>query len=186
MGGKRYKPRAGCPQTGLTRVFAVTALLLVSAVLMGCEYPGITHPLAAQAAGPESAVTADDPEPSPTPVSGASPTPVDLAPVTPSPVAPTSVVAAPSEVEVSLRDFELDPSKLVVRAGTVKFILSNKGRYTHDFRVEGGTVDEKAPKVGRGRTFEWTLDLKPGTYVISCPISNHASRGMTGTLTVEE
>ncbi len=195
MGSNPHMHEREHRQTGWTRVFLLAALLLLPATLMGCEYPGVAHPLAAKAASLVPTVTADELEPTPTAIpeddSGAGhiagdPTPDDAAPGDPTPDDPTPDDAAPAEVEVSLRDFELDPSDLVARAGTVKFILTNKGRYTHDFRVEGEGVDEKAPKVGRGRTFEWTVDLEPGTYVISCPVSNHASRGMTGTLTVEK
>ena len=45
-------------------------------------------------------------------------------------------------------------------------------------------IDQKAPKVGWGREREWLVALSPGGYRISCPISSHANRGMTGTLTV--
>ncbi|MBI2887317.1 MAG: cupredoxin domain-containing protein [Chloroflexi bacterium] len=82
------------------------------------------------------------------------------------------------------KDFKLDPDNLTVKAGAVTFVLKNEGRYTHDFRVEGQGTDAKAPKVGSGRTQEWRVTLKPGTYRISCPISNHADRGMVGALTV--
>lgn len=87
-------------------------------------------------------------------------------------------------MDISLKDFRLDPERLSVKAGTATFVLKNDGRFTHDFRVEGQGIDEKAPKVGQGRTFEWQVTLAPGTYSISCPISNHADRGMVGTLTV--
>jgi uncharacterized cupredoxin-like copper-binding protein len=85
---------------------------------------------------------------------------------------------------MGLHDFRLEPDEVSVRAGTITFVLSNEGRYTHDFRVKGLGTDEKAPKVGRGRNLEWRITLDPGTYSISCPISNHADRGMVGTLTV--
>ncbi len=84
-----------------------------------------------------------------------------------------------------MKDFKLSPDAFVGKAGTITFQLVNEGRYTHDFRVEGEGVDEKAPKVGQGREREWKIDLKPGAYRISCPISNHNKRGMTGTLVVK-
>ena len=88
-------------------------------------------------------------------------------------------------IRVALKDFKLVPDKPVGKTGTITFQLVNEGRYTHDFRVEGEGVDEKAPKVGQGRDREWKIDLKPGAYRISCPISNHSKRGMTGTLVVK-
>ncbi len=86
--------------------------------------------------------------------------------------------------EIDLRDFELVPADLTLTSGEITFILSNAGRFTHDFRVEGAGVDAKSPRVGAGRTDEWSITLDPGEYVISCPISNHADRGMVGTLIV--
>lgn len=92
---------------------------------------------------------------------------------------------AKATIRMGLKDFKLAPDKAVGKAGTITFQLVNEGRYTHDFRVEGDGVDEKAPKVGQGRDREWQIDLEPGSYRISCPISNHSKRGMTGTLVVK-
>lgn len=103
---------------------------------------------------------------------------------TPNPGEDGAAVTAGHTPEVTLKDFELVPAELTVSAGDVTFTLVNGGRFTHDFRVEGEGIDEKAPRVSAGRTDEWGLTLTPGTYRISCPISNHADRGMVGTLTV--
>jgi plastocyanin len=145
-------------------------LLALSLILTACEYPGIPHPLAAQVESPASA--------------GPSPTP-SLFPTPQNPGSGEKEVESPQEnVQISLKDFRLDPDKVTGKAGAITFVLKNEGRYTHDFRVEGQGLDEKAPKVGQGRTFEWQVTLPLGTYRISCPISNHADRGMTGTLEV--
>ncbi len=144
---------------------AVGVMLLLAA----CEYPGVPHPLAAQAGNqvPPAPSATREPSAVSSPGQGAK-------------------EAGPAEatVRVSLKDFELDPNKLAAKGGTVTFVLKNEGRYTHDFRVEGQGIDDRAPKVGQGRTFEWQATLPPGAYRISCPISNHADRGMVGTLDV--
>ncbi|TAK21842.1 MAG: hypothetical protein EPO26_13810 [Chloroflexota bacterium] len=140
------------------------ALLAVSVLaLTGCEYPGIPHP---QAAARMVSASRD----------------VTTAPS----AAPKSQSAAvlQGRVPVSQKDFKLSPDDITARAGSITFVLKNEGLYTHDFRVEGEGVDEKAPKVGSGRTIEWRISLTPGSYRISCPVSNHADRGMTGSLTV--
>ncbi len=157
---------------------AGTAVLLVGALsltLAACEYPGVPHPLAAQGEGtgsagsPAPALAAPEKEPP----AGQNPGGSNPGPL-----------ALQGTVEVALKDFKLDPDHLTVKAGAVTFVLKNEGRYTHDFRVEGQGIDDKAPKVGQGRTFEWGITLPPGSYRISCPISNHADRGMNGTLEV--
>lgn len=93
-------------------------------------------------------------------------------------------ISAGNSVQLELKDFELSPADILVNAGEVTFTLVNVGRYTHDFRIEGEDFDEKSPRVGIGRTDEWVVTLAPGEYIITCPISNHADRGMVGTLTV--
>ncbi len=91
-------------------------------------------------------------------------------------------VAAPAPdvpsgpVVINLKDFSLNPDKITVKAGNIMFVFKNEGRYTHDFRVEGQGVDEKAPRVGAGRERQWEITLEPGEYRISCPISNHDER----------
>ncbi|MBI3953979.1 MAG: cupredoxin domain-containing protein [Chloroflexi bacterium] len=154
-------------------------VLLAGALLLAlpaCEYPGVPHPLAAQVEGkgssgpPAQAAPAPGKEP---PASGQNPGQSSPGPA-----------VLQGTVTVALKDFKLDPDQLTVKQGAVTFVLKNEGRYTHDFRVEGQGLDEKAPKVGQGRTSEWQIDLSPGAYKISCPISNHADRGMNGELTV--
>lgn len=143
-------------------------LLLMTPLLVACEYPGVAHRLAGEApAEKPSKVVAAPPSSAP-----------------PSSDGSQSASVLQGKVSVTQRDFKLVPDTLMVKAGAVTFVLKNEGRFTHDFRVEGQGVDEKAPKVGSGRTMEWKIDLKPGTYRISCPVSNHADRGMVGTLTI--
>ncbi len=172
-------------QTCRSVVLGTIILFLFGLTFMGCEAPGVPHPLAGSANLADTLNHEDE-----TPV-------IPIA--TPDVVAPTSVkdtvapdptedpeVVAENRVELSLKDFVLNPDTLTARAGTITFVLTNEGRYTHDFRVDGNGVDKKAPKVGRGRTREWEITLEPGIYDISCPISNHSDRGMVGTLTVVE
>lgn len=148
----------------------VLAIFLMLLLLLGaCEYPGVPHPLAA---APQQERVA----------------PSALAPRTSQPSSQPqdsqATTVLQGTVRVTQKDFKLEPDNVAVKAGAVTFVLKNEGRYTHDFRVEGQGVDQKAPKVGSGRTMEWKINLKPGTYRISCPVSNHADRGMVGTLTV--
>jgi len=155
------------------RAWALSALLLLwglglgGGFLLAADEPAVPHPLAAKGTGPR-----------PSPAAAPQETAAGEAPAAP-PVGPPKAT-----IRMGLKDFKLVPDEVVGKAGTITFHLVNEGRYTHDFRVEGEGVDEKAPKVGQGRERDWKIDLKPGTYRISCPISNHAKRGMTGTLVV--
>lgn len=147
-------------------------VLLVALVAAACEYPGVPHPLAV---GEELV-----------PAVQASPTtsPGFPAPPLPAPAAAAPTPPPPAEVRVALKDFELDPNEITARGGTITFVLANEGRFTHDFHVEGNGVDDHSGRIGAGRTSEWKITLAPGSYKVSCLVSNHAARGMTGTLVV--
>ncbi len=147
--------------TGLRIAFVVTSIALALICASCGEYPGVDRGLSA---------------------TGASLPPVGRVDSTTN--ADTGQVVAGRVAEIDLRDFELVPADLTVTSGKITFTLSNAGRFTHDFRVEGEGVDAKSPRVGAGRTDEWSITLDPGEYRISCPISNHADRGMVGTLIV--
>lgn len=150
---------------------ALPAAVLLALLAAACEYPGVPHPLAVAGELPPAAQASPAVPGSPAP---GSPAPTATAAPTPPP---------PAEVRVGLKDFELDPNEIAARAGTITFVLVNEGRFTHDFHVEGNGVDEHSGRIGAGRTAEWKITLAPGTYKVSCLVSNHAERGMTGTLT---
>lgn len=151
---------------GHTRVPIIVVLLsLFSILLAACEAPGVPHPLAAAQGGKKGSVSAATP--SATPDQGVSAGP------------------ACQKCDVVLKDFKLEPGNVTAKAGSVTFTLKNEGRVTHAFQVEGNGVEAKAPNVGQNKTIEWQTSLPAGTYTISCRISNHAERGMKGTLVVQ-
>lgn len=88
------------------------------------------------------------------------------------------------QIEIALTEYEMTPSKMRTRPGTVTFVLRNDGRFAHNFHVEGPGVDAHAAKFSPGRTVHLEVSLQEGEYKISCPLSNHDQRGMHGTLIV--
>lgn len=177
----------------VARAAVAAAAALLTVTLAGCgEYPGVPHPqalsLTQQASSPPtpsqprpSAETGVTLQPGPgSALAEPSPAPAALAEPTSTP-SPTPV---PLRAELALKDFYLEPEVVVVAAGEVTFVLHNQGRYIHDFRIEGPGMEVRSPRISAGRSLEWSVELQPGTYRISCPISNHADRGMVGTLTV--
>jgi uncharacterized cupredoxin-like copper-binding protein len=69
----------------------------------------------------------------------------------------------------------------------VEFVMTNVGPADHEFEVfgpDGKAVGEVGPTPAGG-TRKATLALpKPGTYRFVCGISDHESRGMSGTFEV--
>lgn len=86
-------------------------------------------------------------------------------------------------VQISGTDFKLDPSKVSVSAGRTTFTFTNDGQTTHALEIEGNGVEEASDTIGPGESASVTVDLEPGTYAIYCPVGDHRSRGMEGTLT---
>jgi len=140
-------------------------------VLIACEAPGVPRALAGSV-------------PSASNVNAALAQPAAGAGETPKAGGSGSVAVIKGKVKIGLADFKITPNELAVPASKVTFVFENSGRYTHDFRIEGKGMDVKAPKIGAGGTREWSVALTPGTYRISCPISNHDQRGMEGALAV--
>lgn len=91
---------------------------------------------------------------------------------------------ADGTVEIALSEYEMKPDRIHVPPGKVTFVLHNRGRYAHDFHVEGPGVEAYAAKFGPGRTVRLEVELPAGEFKISCPLSNHNERGMHGELLV--
>ena len=94
--------------------------------------------------------------------------------------------AGGSSIVMKMKDFSFDPNKVTAPAGKITFHLQNYGRYTHDFRIHlpGGATLESG-RIGAGFSHDFTVTLKAGTFAFDCSVSNHAKRGMTGTLVVK-
>ncbi len=92
---------------------------------------------------------------------------------------------ATHRVNVTMTDYHFDmPS--TTRPGLTTFVIKNAGRKEHTFEIKGEGVDQKLspnPKPGQTATLE--VNLKPGTYNVTCPVDFHTMRGMKTTLTVK-
>lgn len=112
--------------------------------------------------------------------------------------------ASKGEIAVELREHTISMSAHQIRAGTVTFIVRNRGTIAHDFIViktdlapDKLAVDQNAQKVseeGRvggvmeippAKNGNLRLDLGPGHYVIVCNVPTHYQLGMRTELTVQ-
>ena len=106
---------------------------------------------------------------------------------------PTAVPAPPApslppipgvqDVQITLRDdFTITLSSSTVRAGRARFIITNEGRLTHGLS-DGLSVEQFVPP---GGTLTREVNLPAGrTLMLSCPVADHASRGMRAQLVVQ-
>jgi plastocyanin len=92
------------------------------------------------------------------------------------------VQVAGGKIEIAFTEYEMKPDKIRVGPGAVTFVLRNKGRFAHNFHVEGPGVDAHAEKFSPGTTIRLEVALQEGEYKLSCPLSNHDQRGMHGRL----
>jgi plastocyanin len=99
------------------------------------------------------------------------------------------LLAAPpadNPVNVTLSEYKIDmPSSLP--AGPTTFHITNSGSKKHTFRIEGNGIEEKLKsslKEKESGTLQ--LDLKPGTYKVTCPVIGHTHKGMSMELKVTQ
>lgn len=97
----------------------------------------------------------------------------------------TTTAASGGMVTITEKDFSLDPSTVTVAAGKVTFEAKNAGGTDHALAIEGnGLAEQQTDTVGPHDSSFITVDLKPGTYTMFCPIDGHRALGMKGTITV--
>jgi len=96
-----------------------------------------------------------------------------------------STGSAADEIPVQLSDYTIDPSTLSPReGGTITLSIINNGPSAHALEIEGNGIEEKTGTINTGDRTKLTVDLKPGTYEMYCPIDGHRQRGMEGTIVV--
>ena len=97
-----------------------------------------------------------------------------------------SSAAAAQSVPVTLSEWKLEMKRDTVPAGPVTFRVTNDGSMLHAFHVEGTGVDKETRQISKGESASLTLNLKPGTYELYCPMSelSHKKAGMVRKLTV--
>ncbi|MFZ2491750.1 MAG: plastocyanin/azurin family copper-binding protein [Thermoanaerobaculia bacterium] len=69
--------------------------------------------------------------------------------------------------------------------GVHTFSVENGGKEDHALEIEGNGIHVKTETIKRGDKAMLTVDLKPGTYTVYCPVEGHKGHGMQTTLTVK-
>jgi plastocyanin len=96
-------------------------------------------------------------------------------------------------LQVRLTEYRLEPQDVRVRAGRLRIVAVNRGRLTHNVRLEREDPDDRerpGEELGGTRTSQpgddvsgTIANLPPGEYRMFCSIANHDDLGMYGTLT---
>ena len=77
-------------------------------------------------------------------------------------------------VNVVAKEFTFEPKEIRVKAGMVKFLVENEG-----------TGEHASETFTAGVTHEVEVELKPGTYPVSCNVPGHKEAGMVALIIVE-
>ena len=89
-------------------------------------------------------------------------------------------------VNVTLSEYKIDmPSSLP--AGPTTFHITNSASKKHTLKIEGNGIEEKLKsslKEKESGTLQ--VDLKPGTYKVTCPVMGHTHKGMSMELKVTQ
>jgi hypothetical protein len=93
--------------------------------------------------------------------------------------------AADGRVVLALDDFRFVPQRVRASRGRVTFVLHNRGRLSHGFRVrKDGREWIRQPSLPPGGTATVGGRLERGDYRMFDPLSNYEELGMYGTLLV--
>ncbi len=97
-----------------------------------------------------------------------------------------SSAAAAQAVPVTLSEWKVALSRDTLPAGAVTFRVKNDGTMPHGFHVEGPGVDKETRQIAAHESASLTVNLKPGTYELYCPMSEltHKAAGMVKKITV--
>lgn len=104
---------------------------------------------------------------------------------------PRAVNGAPVQFNADHRDNAQEPLRLP--PGRVRFVITNTGTISHNFRLagtapDGRKLDATTPAVerfmGPGVMWEMEVPLWEGTFQMTCNVGNHDMRGMSRPLIV--
>ena len=96
------------------------------------------------------------------------------------PAAALNRAARAQSVTVTMKEYKFALSAKTMKAGKITFMLVNKGKIAHDFRIAGHTSTLVQP----GKSGKLVVTLKKGKYPYKCTLPAHAQLGMKGTFTV--
>ncbi len=112
------------------------------------------------------------------------------------------------DVQITLRDFQIELSETHLPSGEVTFAATNEGPSVHEFEVfsvpegvdpndlpvsdnvadtegKGLNVIDEVEDIAPSTTADLTVSLEPGGYVVICNLPSHYEQGMHIAFTVE-
>jgi len=106
---------------------------------------------------------------------------------------PDPVTDRDATLRLRLDEYRIAPGAIKVRAGRIRILARNRGKLTHNVKVEEATEEEGATPIVFGGTATMqpgeaapgrTVRLLPGRYRLVCTIGNHENLGQYAELEV--
>ena len=90
-------------------------------------------------------------------------------------------------IRVEETEYSLKPTQSTLqKPGIYVLEAVNSGETTHALEVEGEGIEEFSDKIQPGESAKLRVNLKAGTYGLTCPVDGHEDKGMETTITVKE
>jgi uncharacterized cupredoxin-like copper-binding protein len=94
----------------------------------------------------------------------------------------TRTGTAKSTITITEREFKISLSSKTAKAGTVRLVVRNTGKYGHSLSIKGKGVSKRTPLIKPGKSTVLVVTLRSGRYALWCPVPGHAAQGMKATL----
>ena len=95
-----------------------------------------------------------------------------------------TTAASDEEVQIRITDTTLDPSRVEVEPGTIRFRIDNDSAHTHELAVETPDGVERSGAVEAGDSGSVTVELVEGEHAMYDPLENYREQGVEGVVVV--
>lgn len=98
---------------------------------------------------------------------------------------PRSDSSARTSIRVTLTDFQIEPARATVAAGKFSVRVANRGDTVHALAIQAPDGKRTTEAIDPGQAGTLKTEPRSGRYAWYCPIGDHRSRGMEGTITAQ-
>lgn len=96
--------------------------------------------------------------------------------------APATIIGDGLTLNVTEKDFAIQMDTSLVKPGTVTIKIKNDGPSPHNIQIK--ELNQTSDTIDAGKTTEFKVDLKEGSYTVICAVPGHEQLGMKTTLKV--
>lgn len=103
------------------------------------------------------------------------------------PAATTGTSDEVQEIQLTIKEWKIEPASVEIKPGKVRFIVTNTGQFSHNVTIlQGSDVMGATPTFASSESpMTIELEMTAGEYDMLCSLPGHASQGQRGTITVK-